>query len=249
MTGLIYKELKQNKVYIVATMLIPFFVYIAAFGILIVDKGFSDSLSYMNEERGQITLLLLAVVGMFVGGGLQIKTYEGDESKKWASFVTASSEGVKGYIYTKYMLIFGMSLLYVFSLSVVHSIAGTLYYLCVGEPFYSSVPSVVVILFYVQILLRAIDMIFIIRFGTKVGEIIKMCLMIFFAIGGILLLNAFPKEMFALIDMVKGIFNSESDKEVILLSGVQPFVFVGFYIASYYISCKLYLKGVKYYGK
>lgn len=249
MKGFIYKEWKLNKKYILFTMLIPFLVFFITFGVFTVKSGFREGLALVNEGNGQIVIVIFSVIGLAVTGALEMKTYEYDESKKWAYFVATSAEGVKGYLYVKYMLILGMSIIYMLLYGFAYSLAGTFYYICTKQAFASGVQNLIGILFFAQIFFRAWDMIFVVRFGTKIGQIVKLCVFIFGAIGLVLLLNAFPNQIYTITEFLGNLFGSDGDNWAMPIVGILPFVCIGCYFLSYLLSCKLYLKGALRYGK
>ncbi len=249
MTGFIYKEWKLNKKYILLSMLIPFLIFFVTFGIFMVKNGFKEGLALVNESKGQIVLVMLSIIGLATTGTLEMKIYEYDESKKWAFFVATSAEGIKGYLYVKYMLILGMSIIYMLLYGFAYSLAGTFYYICTKQVFVSGVQNFISILFFAQIFFRAWDMIFVVRFGTRVGQIIKLCVFTFGAIGLVLLFNAFQDQIYTITEFFEKLFNSAGDNEAMLVVGILPFACMGCYFLSYLIACKIYLKGALQYGK
>lgn len=249
MTGFIYKEWKLNKKYILLTMLIPFLVFFATFGIFMAESGFREGLALLNKGNGQIVLVMFSIIGLAIAGTLEMKTYEYDESKKWAYFVATSAAGIKGYLYVKYMLILGMSIIYMLLYGVAYSLAGTFYYICTKQAFVSGIQDLISILFFAQIFFRAWDMTFVIRFGTRVGQIVKLCVFTFGAIGLVLLLNAFPDQIYTTTEFLKSLFSSDGDNKAMAVVGVLPFLCMGCYFLSYRLACKIYLKGALQYGR
>ena len=249
MTGFIYKEWKLNKKYILLTMLIPFLVFFVTFGIFIVKNGFREGISLMNGDNGKIVLSMFSVIGLVVTGNLEMKTYEYDESKKWAYFVATSAEGIKGYLYVKYMLILGMSITYMLLYGFAYSLAGTFYYICTKQVLLSGVQNLISIMFFAQIFFRSWDMIFVVRFGTRVGQIVKLCVFTFGAIILVLLLNAFPNQIYTIVEFLKNLFGSGENNGAMLVVGILPFACMGCYFMSYLLACKIYLKGALQYGK
>ena len=249
MTGFIYKEWKLNKKYILLTMLIPFLVFFITFGIFMVEGGVREGLVLVNEDNGQIILVIFSIIGLAVTGTLEMKTYEYDESKKWAAFVATSAEGVKGYLYVKYMLILGMSLIYMLFYGFAYSLAGTFYYICTKQEIMSGLQNLISILFFAQIFLRAWDMVFVVRFGTRVGKIVKLCVFTIGAIGLVLLMNAFPNQIYAITGCLENLLSTDGNNEAMLIVGILPFACMGCYVLSYLLACKIYLKGALQYGK
>ena len=113
-----------------------------------------------------------------------------------------------------------------------------------GNTEVAEISGIAVLLCFVQILLRAIDIPFTYRFGSKKGSLIKLICMVILAIliCAVLVLNV--DNMDRIMEMVRKVFN-ENNSSLILSLGL--IVCLVLYFLSYRITCRLYLKGVEQY--
>ena len=248
MSGLIYKECKQNRFFLIATIVLPLFVFFLPLVILRNNDSLFMTASMLITESGQTAKILFIIVGYLIAGAMQISTYMGDDSKRWGYFIASSPEGAKGYIYTKYMLILGMCMLFVFSLEMSDILYGTFFSRVTKQP-YISMSTLFIALFYLQLLLRAIDMPFIVRFGMKQGYIIKLILLLAELLIIIAVFAASPSVMLAFGELLENLINNENGDGMLVVSAVFPYVSIGIFVLSYKISCKLYMRGVEHYDK
>ena len=118
-----------------------------------------------------------------------------------------------------------------------------------------SLTGIFTITFYIILLYFAVDIPFSIRFGVKKGAQIKciilvaalLCVVIY------LLFGPLPDSADVIFDAVYGtiekLINNQFSDEMMLVMGIIPIISVFGYIASYFISCKLFMKGVEEYDK
>ncbi|MCH5275836.1 MAG: ABC-2 transporter permease [Lachnospiraceae bacterium] len=243
MTGLIYKECKQNRFFLIATAVLPLLVFFLPAVILGKNNG-----PVITAEGRQSAKILFIIVGYLIAGAMQTSTYMGDDSKKWGYFIASGPAGVKGYIYTKYMLILGMCMLFVFSMEMSDILYGTFCSSVTEQP-YISLSTFFIVLFYIQLFLRAIDMPFIVRFGIKQGSIIKIILFVATLLIMVIIFAASPSAMFAFSEAVENLTGNEPGNLMLVITGMFPYVSIGLFILSYKISCKLYMRGVEHYDK
>lgn len=246
MTGLIYKECKQNRFLLIATAVLPLLVFFLPVAVLRNNEGLAATARILTEERGKTVMVLFVIVGYLLVGAMQTFTYMGDDSKKWGYFMVSNPEGIKGYIYAKYMLILGMSMLFVFSMEMGEMLYG-IFFSQVTKQSYVSMSAFFVLLFYLQLFLRAVDLPFVVRFGMKQGSMIKMILFIAVLLVILIIFAVIPDLMIAFIETVEKLM--ENDNGMLVLTGVFPYVSIGMFVLSYQISCKLYMKGVEHYDK
>lgn len=243
MTGLIYKEYKQNRFFLIATTVLPLFVFFFPAAILRKNAG-----AGMLTESGQIAKLLFIIVGYLIAGAMQTATFLGDDSKKWGYFTASNPEGVKGYIYTKYMLILGMGMLFVFSMEMSEILYSAFFSYVTKQP-YVSMTAFFIELLYFQLFLRAIDIPFIVRFGMKQGYMIKMILIVIALLIMVAVFAASPRVILGFGDVLEHLISNENENGMLVITGVFPYVSIGLFAFSYKISCKLYMKGVEHYDK
>lgn len=232
MTGLVYKEWKQNRWFILS----------------MIPCGFAPLLALLllREQITSVDNIALRIGGLIAGflaaGALQLLVLRGDDHKLWGYWITATADGYKGFLRVKYEMIFGMIVLFLFSLQFVD-----MGYCAVtadmGSEDIGSISSIALLLGFMQILFRAIDIPFTYRFGSKKGSIIKLICMVTLAIilGAVLIFSA--EHINHIIDTAKDLFRKNSS----LILSVGLVVCLALYYLSYRITCRLYLKGVEQY--
>ena len=234
MTGLVYKEWKQNSWFILSMILFGAFPVLC----LLTEKNVFRVPEHINSLRS-----VWLMIGFLFAGGLQTMVLRGDDRKLWGYWITASADGYKGFLRVKYEMIFGMIVLFLFSLQFVDmgycAVAADM-----GAEDIGSISSIALLLGFMQILFRAIDIPFTYRFGSKKGSFIKLICMVILAIliCAVLVLNV--DNMDRITEMVRKVFN-ENNSSLILSLGL--IVCLALYYLSYRITCRLYLKGVEQY--
>ena len=240
MTGLLYKEFRQNR-----------FMLLVGCGIALVLLIMPIK-AVISEPESTIMLYKAAFTAaiFFLTGAIQQIFFQSDEQKKWAYFITATPKSVEGMLWTKYTAVFmisGICFIYCF---IVDSA------LCIFAED-SMVAQIAVQLIYIQLFLRAIEIPFWVRFGTKKGSMVKAAfvLVIIFAVILYLLfgdLTVFSSEKsFAdrIYEMLDDFMEGNVPDWMFLVQGIFPFAAAALYYFSYKISCKLYLKGVEEFDK
>ena len=233
MTGLVYKEWKQNRWYILSMIL-------CGFAPLLV-------LLLMREEipaAGDTALRIGGLIaGFLAAGALQMLVLRGDDRKLWGYWITASADGYRGFLRVKYEMIFAMIVLFLFTLQCVDrgycAAAADMGMTEVGE-----ISGIAVLLCFVQILLRAIDIPFVYRFGSKKGSLIKLICLIVLAIILLAMLILNTERFDTIIEMGKKVFSVQNSS---LILSVGLMICLSLYYLSYRITCRLYLKGVEQY--
>ena len=232
MTGLVYKEWKQNRWFILSMILCGF----APLLVLLLLRGEIPNADHTALRIGGL------IAGFLASGTLQMMVLRGDDRKLWGYWITASADGYKGFLRVKYEMIFGMIVLFLFSLQLVDmgycAVAADL-----GKTDAGSISDIAFLLGFVQILFRATDIPFTYRFGSKKGSFIKLICMVTLAIilGAVLIFSA--EHIEHIIETARDLFSQNSS----LILSVGLVVCFGLYYLSYRITCRLYLKGVEQY--
>ena len=233
MTGLVYKEWKQNRWYILSMIVCGFAPLLV---LLLLHSEISDI--------GETPLLIGGLIaGFLAAGALQMLVLRGDDRKLWGYWIAATPDGYKGFLRVKYEMIFGMIVLLMFSVQFLD-----MGYCAVAADMEKAdavqISGIALPLCFVQILLRAIDIPFVYRFGSKKGSFIKMICLVTVAIILLtfLILNAERFDM--IIESCKKVINVQNGS---LLLSVGLVVCLALYYLSYRITCRLYLKGVEQY--
>ena len=231
MTGLVYKEWKQNRWFILSMILCGALPLVFLF-----EK---DIIGDINTVRTFGT-----ICAFLVAGGLQTMVLRGDDRKLWGYWITSTSDGFKGFLRVKYEMIFGMVLLFLFSLQMFDelfcAIAADIGLTEVGD-----ISSIGLSLIFFQLLLRAIDIPFTLRYGNKKGSLIKLIYsLVFSIILSAMILTNFCNFSEILFNAFKKLFTGD---HLSLLFGVFAVSVLVIYYLSYRISCRIYLKGVEQY--
>lgn len=252
-TGYLYKELKQNRLFIVLTALLPLILLMFNFMMLYVTAvtgenkpAFSDVLA---DSENMIFRFLMIAVGAYVASGLIAGIFSGDDRKLYAYFTVSTPQGVRGSLYDKYVLAFAMNGLFMVSSIFAGSIYDTLYHAITGKES-ASFNVLYLVIFFLLLAICALDIPFMIRFGQKKGSYIKTALMLGISTILVVAFDYLPDpikdELMKLFSAVMG--GEISDNRMLGISFV-PALCVAAYYLSYRSSCKLFRKGVDGYDK
>ena len=231
MTGLVYKEWKQNCWFILSMILCG-----ATPLLFLLEK---DIIGDINATRtfGMASAFLIA-------GGLQTMVLIGDDRKMWGYWITASADGYKGFLRVKYEMVLGMVVLFMFSLQMFDAL------ICaaaadIGITEIRDLSNISVPLIFAQLLLRAIDIPFTLRYGNKKGTLIKLIYsLVFTIIISAMILTNFCDFSVVLFETGEKLFSGDN---LSLVFGVFTVSVLVIYYLSYRISCSIYLKGVEQY--
>ena len=252
MTGLAYKELKQNLKLILGALVLPGLIAFPGCAWVIYEagkypEGGAQALTLWEQiGTGSGIDLWIGAMGLafLVTGFLQGAAFRGDDRKVWAGFIASTPQGIRGYLKAKYELIFVMTLLTLFSVMMGDWIMGMV---CASHGvMWMSLAQVMMILSYVQLALRGLEMPFIIRFGVKNGSIIKSILLALF---GIVLLAVFALWGEELASLLTGWDTGELSALAEYPLALLPVIAGVLYYLSYRLSCRLYMKGAELYDK
>ena len=115
MTGLAYKEWKQNQGYLLLILILPALIAypFCAFFLhsMPTDSGSTSVMELIRQEQMGEFWLMFLVGAFFATGFIQGLIFNADAKKVWAMWAAASPEGVKGYVRSKYLLTFAMSMI------------------------------------------------------------------------------------------------------------------------------------------
>ena len=233
MTGLIYKEWKQNRLFVLSMILCGLTPIIV---LLLLSGGIPAS----AHDKLRISGLL---AGFLAAGAMQMLVIRGDDRKLWGYWITASPDGYKGFLRVKYEIVFAMIVLFMFTLQLT-DIGYQAFADDNGKAEAVQLSGMAFPLCFVQILLRAIDIPFVYRFGSKRGSYIKLSCLVLAALAFSALSVIFKEHFEPVLKMGRKLFSPENSSLVLSVGSV---VCLGLYYLSYRITCKLYLKGVEQY--
>lgn len=248
MKGLIYKEWKQNRLLIAGiALLIPVMGFLAAhFFLHEVSTVYEGSLSApgimrANEDTRKAFLVLAFLLASFLLGLI----FRGDDRKIWALFTASTPSGVRGYLCVKY----GLSLL----LCLIALGTGEFTDLMLGvmEPAWISHASLLLNLACCLLFMQAVDLPFTVRFGVRNGSIIKTIAILVFALILAIAILTNPENIAG--QLYELLFNEENADYVSnaahRIVELFPVIALAAFCISYFISCRLYMKGAEQYDK
>ena len=248
MTGLAYKEFKQNQGFLLLTLILPVVIaYPVCAWFLHSAQTAAGGATVMElirqEQEGEFWLMFLA--GAFLTVGLiQGMIFGADAKKVWAMWAAASPEGVKGYVRSKYLLTFAMSMIGMLSLQIGDFLMEII--CAANDASWFGMANFIPLFFYLQIILRAVDIPLTLRFGLKNGSLVKSIAMIVIGIAVMVIVSNFGEE---LVDLYEKATEQQLGTAVNLMLGLLPVIALALYWLSYQISCKVYMKGAEQYDK
>lgn len=243
MTGLIYKEWKQNQLFILAMMLCGAAPYLL---ICMYDMSYNEE-HFLSDPKGLNSILTLGLIGAFLAAGaLQMLVLRGDDRKLWSYWISASPDGYRGFLRIKYEMIFGMIVLFNTSLAEFDMLFCAVMADIKIEGI-ASLGNIAMPLIFVQIALRAVDIPFTIRFGSKKGSLIKLIgLLVFSILLLVVILTNAGGASVRIFEFGEKILKGEAAGFTVGILAVSSLVL---YDLSYRISCRLYLKGAEQYDR
>ncbi len=256
MQGTVYKELVQNRFFILCGLFLPPLVYISVILMGLIMKGgetgfswqhfFSEFLANGGLFLIKILVMLMAYLGMRI---MSNAVFSEDESKCKSFLVVSVPNGTEKHIYGKYVILFMTYSLFFVSALFSDSFIAWIVFCFTGE-----VPPTMLDLFalmlFVQIFLRSIDIPFIVRYGTKNGKYVRIIFLIV-AVLAVLLLMLYSPDFDHIYEtfnkITRKLLNGELTEETVFCISTFPFLAISAYYLSYRISCKLWLKGAVHY--
>ena len=233
MFGLVYKELVTRKKQLL--ILLP----IAALFTIIVIADAATKDEYIG-----VMLMLAAVCIILVSGTFEQGSFENDETKKWLSFISSAEDGVRKQIGSKYLFNLILMISVFTYLELIFELAAAMTGIN-ADIFFMALQ----LMMFFQMVYRAVESPFMVAFGSKYGNTIRMIVMLILVFGFIVYalfgdLSIFGSTEELLLRAEE--FLSDSGSYFILLT--PAFAFLLYYL-SFEISCRLYLHGGEFYEK
>ncbi len=242
MSGLIYKNFRVNRwsfLFSVITALLCGLVAVLM-GVFI---GGSESLRQESDAQN-VTLVftVLYYLAFLLPSMSTSLLFEADENKTASAFAMSVPQGGKGHIESKYFYILILNVVIMFLMFVCDTIATGI--------FGGKVSAVLMLMFIFcwRMLMNAIEIPFIIRFGSQRGVAIKGAVisgvfglfLIYFLFGDISWLIGTEDPVAAFMDWLQS-------GDIIFWLSLFPFVSAAAYFISCKISVKLFRKGAENY--
>ena len=252
-TGFLYKELKQNRLCIILTALIPFILLVFNYIILYVTAATAENKTAFSDvlagSENTIVRLLMIAIGAYIASSMIAGIFSGDDRKLYAYFTVSTPQGVRGSLYYKYFLAFAMNGLFMVSSIFAGGIYDTLFYAITGEE-NASFNTLYLVIFFLLLAICALDIPFMIRFGQKKGSYIKTALMLGISTILVISLENLPDPIKdELMKLFSAVMGGKISDNMMLAIGFAPILCAAVYYLSYRFSCKLFRKGVDGYDK
>ncbi len=237
MSGLLYKNFRINF----SSFLLNVIVTLICCAIAIVVSILNGT-ALIAENYGDMMFFLLYYFAFMMPSLTSNLLFEADESKTACAFAMSLPQCGKGHVESKYWYILIQYLLVLF----IAFITDTVTYGICGGTFTAS--ALLVILFSWRLLLTAIEVPFVIRFGSQKGVAIKglvvtfviLLVMIYFMFGDISWLINSDEPLKAFMEWLKS-------GKILFPISLFPFISCGAYYLSCKISVKVFRKGAENY--
>ncbi|MCI7767915.1 MAG: ABC-2 transporter permease [Oscillospiraceae bacterium] len=235
MSGLIFKDFYLNRKYL--------WFFIAPF-LLIPGSILSEVNKGTPENSIIMTVMLTEALIMGFGYMLTWEIMKYDETKAWAGFIISTPQAARGQVASKYYFCL-ISMLAAFFISYIYNVVvNALTKLSFSGILFEST------LFFITLLILAVEIPFSIRFGSVNGnkyramilELIIFAGMIYFLFGDLSIFGDPEKLMNTIICIAEG--NDLPDVFLIVLA-VFPYFSVTMFYLSYRLSCRAYTKGIE----
>lgn len=240
MYGLLYKEFILNKKNLLG---------VAAAALIFTVTLFMPSEEQQDNmsELFVMIQLVVSIIIFLVVGMLQQGIFEADESRLWQFYITSTPDGLRNQIRAKYVFSFLLSMVTAFYCMMINILV------CAVFDVNASIP--VVLIFLTQIFFRSIEFPFLVRFGSKYGNTFRSVIITLIIFVGMVYALFGDLSIFGSYDrfanfLMNHVFSENGFSQGItdMIQLVPALVYVLYYI-SYRISCKLYMKGGKHYGR
>ena len=255
MTGLLYKELRQNRLILLGAVLIPVMLaFVTVISVAGDAHSLQNALNVLSGNIGTVTRLFMMLLGMVLLSIMTGIIFSMDESKKWAFFTASHPQGYRGQLYMKYVVLFMVLGLYFVSMYYMDALLQMLVYQVTGTEL-TGFTNLYVIVFFLQIFVNAWNIPFMVRFGVKNSAyarciallVLVVILLVYLLFGP--LPGGWDSYVRMMTDFLDQLLKGELNGIISVIFGAFPLAAVGLYLLSYRISCKLFMKGAAEYVK
>ncbi|MCM1144835.1 MAG: ABC-2 transporter permease [Blautia sp.] len=249
-TGFLYKELAQNRMMLILTAFVPLLLTALPFCFTVagVLTGSQSMESMFETAANEVVRMIMAVVGMFVVSGMMSEVFRGDNRKSWAYFVASTPQGVKGYLYNKYVVMLLMNLIYMVAGIFADNLFSTVYYFVMGKEIVTNMSYLYLAGVFLVMFISTFDIPFTVRYGLKKGSLLKVTVMLALCVAAVFGFVMMPDAMQdKVIAFAISILDGKADGVLLLVLSICPYLCFGAFLYSYRISCKAFMKGVDEY--
>ena len=253
MKGLLYKELRQNRLACIFGFL--FLPLMSSLMLLFssFDEGEFQSLEYGMRliADDSIIMIFLYIMSIALVDSISTIVLKADESKKWAYFISSTPQLPKGQVLVKYIISLFFAVIGIVSVIITNAFFNS-WTKSIGIEKTMDIKWLILPCFFIAILLRAVDIPFALRFGSEKGAKIKgivIILLVYVTIVYFLFGPDGSEIKVKLMEMFVKYQNGEYDKLIRNIEIISAVVISGLFVLSYFISTKVYLKGIETYDK
>ena len=253
MKGLLYKELRQNRLACIFSFL--FLPLMSSLMILTssFEEGEFQSLEYGMRKIADdsIIMIFLYIMSIALVDSISTIILKADESKKWAYFISSTPQLPKGQVLVKYIISLFFAVIGIVSVIITNAFFNG-WTKSIGIEKTIDIKWLILPCFFIAILLRAVDIPFALRFGSEKGAKIKgivIILLVYVTIVYFLFGPDGSEIKVKLMEMLVKYQNGEYDKLIRNIEICSAVVISGLFVLSYFISTKVYLKGIETYDK
>ncbi len=250
--GLLYKELKQNRLILILTAAAPILLtaYPFCFAAIGVLTGDTEIDRLFETATDMVFRVLMWAVGIFVASGLMSNIFRGDDKKLWAYFIVSTPQGAKGFLYRKYVMTLMINLIYMISGIFADHLLATVYYFATGKELATNMQSFYFVGVYLLLSISALDIPFTVRYGTKRGSIVKTIVMLALCVAGVVVFDLLPYNVQSkLMEIATSVIDGEANEVLMLILCLFPYIIFAAFLFSYKVACRVFMKGVNEYDK
>lgn len=255
MKGLLYKNVRQSRFYVIISFAAPILLNILLVIMLAAEEESFDLKAGLNQLSSAGLVKTFYIISIFVTLSMTLSnTMTRDEMKKWAYFITSTPKMAKGQVFSRYTLIVLICVIAT-GMSVAAEYTFELITEAVINESYTNNTKLILALFWIILIFNAIELPFLFRFGTKMGALIRalMGLAVILSVSIYLLFGPLPSsgEEFVegIFEFINDFLSGNTPKHIKTINRILPFAAIGSTVVSYFISCKCYLKGIEHYDK
>lgn len=251
-SGLFYKELRQNRLVLILAALAP--IILTAFPFCFTAIGAAAGSVGVDEifetAADPLVRMLMFVTGFFIVCALMSEAFHGDDKKLWAYFIVSTPQGTKGYLYRKYGIVLMINLIYMVSGIFADELLATVNYFVTGKELTVSISSFYLIGVFLSMFVIALDIPFTVRYGLKKGSMVKMTALLSICAAAVVTFTLLPdKKKLAAVELITSLFNGNVYDLLMLILSLFPYLAFAAFLFSYKISCGMFMKGVNDYDK
>ena len=242
MSGLIYKNFRINRSSFIFSLITAGLCCITAILLAVFTGGAESITDEAGSDNVMFVYAILYYLVFMLPAMATSMLFEADENKTCCAFAISLPQGGKGHVESKYYYLLILNL----SIFFMAFITDTITYMIFGGKV--AMALVLVILFCWRLLLTAVEVPFVIRFGSQRGVNIKgavfgfiaMFIMVYILFGDISWLMSDEDPIEAFMAWIQS-------GDIIFWVGLFPFFSVAAYCLSCKISVKVFRKGAENY--